>query len=78
MNNAMVLFRHYSGFETELEISLSFEVREMLKHLKEIYDIEMDDKARLQAEPIGRMLLDDQSLESQGIENGAVLTLVKL
>lgn len=50
--------------------------RELLSMVSEMFRMAIPQSAKIQAEPIGRILDPDQTLASEGADDGSLLTLL--
>ncbi|MFC4102197.1 EsaB/YukD family protein [Paenibacillus xanthanilyticus] len=60
----------------ELKLPAFVPLGELLGMLGEALDLPLDGSAKLQAEPLGRVLDNKRTLEQEGVACGALLTVV--
>ena len=72
----LVIFRDGKGLEVDLKLSSKFIVSELVKSLKDLYNLEDRKENKLQVEPLGKILSSEKTLEEHDICNGYILTLV--
>lgn len=62
--------------ENDLKIPCDIKPSELLNCISTAFKISLPQTARVQAEPAGRMLNNGFALSEQGVENGALLTVI--
>jgi uncharacterized ubiquitin-like protein YukD len=62
--------------EIDLKLSGKRPVEILLRELSEALKIGIPATARIQAEPVGRILNNQQCLLEQGVYNGSILTIM--
>ena len=62
--------------EIDLKLSGTMQIADLLKNLGEALKIEIPATARIQAEPVGRILNNQQCLLEQEVYSGSVLTII--
>ncbi len=76
MDYIIVTFYSESRGSTELKIPVFVKIEELLTMLSESLYIHIGPENKLQAEPIGRILDNNKTLEEEGVGHGALLTLI--
>ncbi|MCL2152220.1 MAG: hypothetical protein FWH57_04570 [Oscillospiraceae bacterium] len=61
----------------DLKVPNYFTGEEFLSILSEVTGADFSEKTKIQAEPIGRILDNAQTFESDGVDTGALLTLIQ-
>lgn len=66
------------GHDRELDLKVPgfVSVKQLLEMLAEALFLTLGDDARLQAEPLGRILDNEKTLQEEGVAHGALLTLI--
>lgn len=75
MGEILVTFR-IGKTEIDLKLSGIRPIGILIKDLSEALRIDIPASARIQAEPLGRILNNQQCLLAQGVFNGSILTIV--
>ena len=60
----------------DLKVPVFVKIEELLGMLSEALSIRIGRENRLQAEPLGRILSNDKTLEEEGVTQGSILTLI--
>ncbi|MCR2803402.1 EsaB/YukD family protein [Paenibacillus soyae] len=76
MDYVMVSFQFGSGEPVDLKVPLFVTTEELIRLLHEALGSPAGRGVMLQAEPLGRILNYDRTLEEEGVTQGALLTLV--
>lgn len=76
MDYIMVTFQAGSKESIDLKIPVFVTVEELLNMLSEALHLDVKSNFKLQAEPLGRILNNSRTLEQEGVNQGAMLTLV--
>ncbi len=76
MDYIMVTFQYEDKKNADIKIPAFVKVEELTAMLKEALNITAEYEGRLQAEPLGRILNGDMTLEEEGVYHGALLTLI--
>ncbi|MFP4978401.1 EsaB/YukD family protein [Paenibacillus sp. CN-4] len=76
MDYIMVTLQTESGRQTDLKVPAFVPVGDLLGMLGEALGMSPGPEARLQAEPLGRILNNGRTLEEQGVCHGALLTVI--
>ena len=63
-------------FEADLKIPSDMNTTELVSVAAKTYKLNVPASAKLQAEPLGRILDNNTSFGEQGVDNGALLTVV--
>lgn len=76
MNYVFITLKCAEQIPLDLKIPNYITGAELLKLLPEITGLEINADIKIQAEPIGRILDNEQTLFAEGVGNGALLTLL--
>jgi uncharacterized ubiquitin-like protein YukD len=76
MGYVMVTFRAGNRVNIDLKVPSFVPVDELLGMLSEALGITVGRDNRIQAEPLGRILDNNRTLEDEGVAHGALLTLI--
>ncbi|NLD47422.1 MAG: hypothetical protein GX660_09515 [Clostridiaceae bacterium] len=75
MDYIMVTFQ--SGKNSiDLKVPVFVKIEELLVMLSEALNMDMGKGNRLQAEPLGRILDNDRTLQEENVTQGSLLTLI--
>lgn len=76
MDYIMVSLQTGIGAPCDLRVPAFVPVEELIPMLIEALDLNIPSQAQLQAEPLGRILSKQRTLEQEGVYHGALLTLI--
>lgn len=77
MDEVMVTFQCQPDVNVDLRVPVFVTVEELLHLLSEALELTISaNNNRLQAEPLGRILDNQQTLEHEGVMHGTLLTLI--
>jgi uncharacterized ubiquitin-like protein YukD len=76
MEYILVTFKTENMKEIDLKVPTFVKISEILSMLSESFNLFINDKNRLQAEPLGRILDNSKTLQDEGVGAGALLTLI--
>ncbi|MCJ8011822.1 EsaB/YukD family protein [Paenibacillus sp. KQZ6P-2] len=76
MEEIMVTLQVDNGFSVDLKIPVFVTAGELLAMLAEGLQLPCGPGSRIQAEPLGRILDHERTLEEEGVAHGALLTLL--
>ncbi len=72
----IITFRDGKRFEVDLKVPITYTINKLLDVITEVYGIEFKNNQKLQAEPLGIVLKNDQTLQEQNVSGGSLLTLI--
>lgn len=76
MDYIMVTFQTDNAPSVDLRVPTFVSIEELLDMLTESLNVTKRSEAKLQAEPLGRILNNSRTLEQEGVAHGALLTLI--
>lgn len=76
MDEVMITFQRQPDVNVDLRVPVFVTVEELLHLISEALGLAISSDNRLQAEPLGRILDNHQTLEQEGVMHGALLTLI--
>lgn len=76
MDYIMVTFQTDNAHSVDLRVPAFVSIEELLDMLTESLNVTKRSEAKLQAEPLGRILNNSRTLEQEGVAHGALLTLI--
>ncbi|QNU67809.1 EsaB/YukD family protein [Ruminiclostridium herbifermentans] len=76
MEYILVTFKTENMKEIDLKVPTFVKISEILSMLSESFNLFLNDRNRLQAEPLGRILDNGKTLQDEGVGAGALLTLI--
>ncbi len=76
MEYILVTFKTENMKEIDLKVPTFIKISEILSMLSESFNLFLNDRNRLQAEPLGRILDNSKTLQDEGVGAGALLTLI--
>ncbi|OMD25050.1 hypothetical protein BJP48_24295 [Paenibacillus odorifer] len=76
MDYIMVTFQTDTGLRMDLKVPVFVTIEELLDMLTESLSLKERSGAKLQAEPLGRILSNSRTLDQEGVAQGALLTLI--
>lgn len=76
MDYIMVTFQSENIESVDLKVPVFVKTGELINMLSEALGVTLKSESRLQAEPLGRILDNNQTLLEEGVEQGALLTLI--
>lgn len=76
MDYIMVTLQAGTAQRYDLKVPVFVTIEELLGMLIESLNLKGDRDVRLQAEPLGRILNNNKTLDQEGVAHGALLTLI--
>lgn len=76
MDYIMVTFQTDTARRMDLKVPVFVTIEELLGMLTESLNLKGRPEAKLQAEPLGRILSNSKTLDQEGVAHGALLTLI--
>ncbi len=76
MENILVSVKVGKRIEADLKIPSHVTPRELISMLSEALEVNLPQESMIQAEPMGIVLEKNRSLEEQGVDTGALLSIV--
>ncbi|MFP4697785.1 MAG: EsaB/YukD family protein [Eubacteriales bacterium] len=62
--------------QTDLKVPVFIKIKELLEMISEALEVDINSDNRLQAEPLGRILDNEKTLEEETVTQGSLLTVV--
>lgn len=76
MDNIMVTFQVGKIINEDISVPAFVSIQELIGMLSEAFSFGIKPENRIQAEPLGRILNNNLTLEQEGVSHGALLTLI--
>lgn len=75
MEYIMITFQ-IENKQTDLKVPVFIKIKELLEMISEALEVDINSDNRLQAEPLGRILDNEKTLEEETVTQGSLLTVV--
>jgi uncharacterized ubiquitin-like protein YukD len=76
MDNIMITFQVAKLINEDISVPVFVTIQELMSMLSEAFNIDIKPENRIQAEPLGRILNNNFTLDQEGVSHGALLTLI--